>query len=270
MAVLRLDIQGNPKTIPYRSFLSVANNSLGILDELDTAFSHRRLGAVQWFMNDLSINGKLRLEIYSRRIELKRKRLPDVAEQVTKSFVTGFRALEQQGKSPAYLSEFGMHKAENLTSVLGHDGATAVVASDVSTNEEVEITKQSAVNLRNLIPEAHRSYGSIEGKLEAISIHRGEHFVVYEAISGKGVMCRFPQLTLTPKAKDHLGDRVQVSGLLSRNAKGEPVRILIEKPERFKIFGTDLTILSLKSLGGSDPAFTGDLSTEDFIRSIRE
>lgn len=270
MAVLRIDIQGNPKAIPYRSFLSIANNSLGILDDLDVAFSRRRWGAVQWFMNDLSSNGKLRLEIYSQRIELKRKKLPDVAERVTQSFVTGFRALEQEGRSPAYLTEFGMHRAESLTGVIGHDGTQAVIASDVSTQQEVEITKQSAANIKRLLPEAHKSYGSIEGKLEAINIHRGEYFIVYEAISGKGVTCRFPKLGLTPKAKDHLGERVQVSGLLSRNEKGEPVRITIDKPERFKIFGSDLQILSLKNLGGSDPNFTGDMSTEDFIRSIRE
>jgi nitrogen regulatory protein PII-like uncharacterized protein len=201
---------------------------------------------------------------------LKRKKLPDVAERVSQSFVTGFRALEQEGRSPAFLTEFGMHKAESLTDVIGKEGTRAIVASDVSTQQEVEITKQSATNIRKLLPEAYKSYGSIEGKLEAISIHRGEYFVVYEGVSGKGVMCRFPKLKLTPKAKDHLGERVQVAGLLSRNAKGEPVRIAIDKPERFRIFGTDLQVLSLKSLGGSDPDFTGEMSTEDFIRSIRE
>jgi hypothetical protein len=52
MSVLRIDIQGNPKSIPYRSFLTVANNSLAILDDLDAAFSHRRYGhgALQWYM----------------------------------------------------------------------------------------------------------------------------------------------------------------------------------------------------------------------------
>jgi hypothetical protein len=270
MAVLRIDIEGNPKAVPYRNFLHVANNSLGILYDLDVAFSRRRLGAVQWFMNDLSSNGKLRLEIYSQPVELKRKKLPDVGQEVTTGFVTGFRTLEREGRSPAYLTEWGMHKAEHMTDVIGRDGMTAVVAADVTNQQEVEITKQSFKNLKNLLPEAYKSLGSIEGRLEGISIHHGERFVVYDSISGKGVTCLFPKLKLTPKAKEHLGDRVQVSGLLSRNAKGEPVRIRIDKPERFRVFGSDLAMLSMRSLGGSDPDFTGGMSTEDFIRSIRD
>lgn len=270
MAVLRVDIQGNPKAIPYKNFLRVANDSLYILDDLDYHFSRRRLGAIQWFMNDLSSNGKLRLEIYSRPIELKRKRLPDVGQDVTKSFVTGFKTLEEYGKSPAYLTEFGMRKAENLTQVIGQEGTKAIIARDVTSEQEIEITPQAGANIKKLLPAAHHSYGTIEGTLEAISIHRGERFVLYDAISGKGVTCRFPpELKLTEKAKEYLGSRIQASGLISRNVKNEPVRITIEDPDGFRVFGADLKILSLRDLGGNDPNFTGDLSTQEFIRSIR-
>lgn len=271
MAVLRIDIQGNPKAIPYRSFIRVANNSLAILDDLDAWFSRRRAGAVQWLMNDLAANGKLRLEIYSQPKELKRKKLPDVAHEVTKSFVTGFRTLENEGRSPSFLSDTGMHRAEMLTEVIGHNGARAIVAVDMSSEQEVEITKQSAANLAKLIPAASRSIGSIEGTLEDISIHHGNHFVVYEVLTGKGVRCRFPKFGfLLEKAKENLGNRVIVSGVLARNTKNEPVRIVIERPADFKVFGVDLTALPLKELGGKFPDLTGDLSTEDFIRSIRE
>jgi len=71
------------------------------------------------------------------------------------------------------------------------------------------------------------------------------------------------------KVKKFLGARVQVSGIVSRNEKGEPVRVLLEKETDLKIFGFDLKILPFKKLGGSDPDFTGDLSTEEFIRKIR-
>jgi hypothetical protein len=271
MAVLRIDIQGNPKAIPYRSFIRVANNSLAILDDLDAWFSRRRAGAVQWFMNDLAINGKLRLEIYSQPKQMVRKKLPDVAQDVTRSFVTGFRTLENEGRSPSFLSDTGMHRAEMLTDVLGHDGAKAIVAVDVSSEQEVEITKQSATNIAKLIPAAARSIGSIEGTLEEISVHRGNHFVVYQALTGKGVRCHFPKLGfLLDKAKENLSKRVVVSGVLARNTKNEPVRITIERESDFKVFGVDLTVMALKDLGGKFPDWTGDLSTEDFIRSVRE
>src|SRR5208282_2261259 len=104
MTTLRLDIAGNPKSVPYRSFLEVANNSLAILSDLDPRFSHRRAGNVEWFMNDLGINGALRIEVYSRVRSLKTRILSDVSRQVAGSFVHGFGTLEKEGRSPEYFS----------------------------------------------------------------------------------------------------------------------------------------------------------------------
>jgi hypothetical protein len=270
MSVLRIDIAGNPKTIPYRDFLCVANNCLGILDQLDLALSHRRTsGTLEWYMNDLSSADRLRLEIYSRPRQMQSESLPDIAHNVTNHFITGFRVLEKEGRSPAYLSDLGMKKAEWMTDVLGHNGAQAIVASDIGSNQEVEITRQSALNLEKLILVAAESLGSVEGTLEDISIHKGNHFVVYEAITGKGVRVKFPSIDLIGKAKEYLGSRVRVSGILFRNAKNEPVQLVIQDTSGLKVFGSDLEIRDLKELGGSDPDFTGDLSTEEFIRGIR-
>ena len=165
MATLRIDIEGNPKSIPYRSFLDVANNTLAILGDLDHRFSHRQQGAVEWYMNDLRQNGSLRLEIYSKIVQLKRKQLPDVAKQVAGSFVKGFEMLETQGRSPEYLTSYGMDRAKQMTNVIGHEGAHTIRASSPETEETIEITKKAVQNLELLLPEASKSIGSVEGML---------------------------------------------------------------------------------------------------------
>lgn len=269
MAVLRIDIAGNPKSIPYKSFLDVATNSLAVLADLDLAFSRRHDGALEWYMNDLARNGSLRLEIYSRVKTLKRKELPDVGREVARSFVHGFEMLEYQGRSPEYLTARGMNRAEKMTKVLGGDGAQKLVASIPDTDTGTEITTASYANLHKLLPEATKSIGSIEGILEGLSIHEKLDVIVYERIHGKAVTCHIANADLLPKVKDSLGQRVQVTGIISRNARSEPRTVTVQRPEDFKVFDSDLKILPFRRLGGSDPGFTGDLTTEEFIRSIR-
>lgn len=271
MSVLRLDIAGNPNRIPYRSFIQVANSSLGILNDLDAAYARRHNATLDWYVNDLSKNGSLRIEIYSHVKPMKRVQYEDFSSSVADSFVEGFNVLETQGKSPALLTERGMHKASVLTHLIGKDGMQSVVASVPQTHKEAEITHKSAVNIEQLIPAASSSLGSVEGTLEVISIHRGNRFIVYQQGTNKAVSCFYAKLPLLDPVKGALGRRVIASGELFRNAKGEPIKIKLGRESQLKIFGTEsFPVYELQKLGGSDPDFTGDLSTEEFIRNIRE
>ena len=105
---------------------------------------------MEWFINDLSKNGALRLEVYSRVKAMKRKELPDVGTRVAESFVRGFGTLEREGRSPEYLTSKGMNRAQKMMSVIGHDKAHALIASVPESHAETQITEASVRNLRQL------------------------------------------------------------------------------------------------------------------------
>ena len=199
MTTLRIDIAGNPKSIPYRNMLNVQNNSLAILDDLDHAFSGRPKGSIDWLMRDMSMNGRLRVEVYSKVKELKRKRLNDVSGRIAGSFVKGFGMLENEGRSPEYISDLGLNRVENMTGLIGHNGTNAIIASIPDDDAAVEITERSYRNLQELIPEAYKSVGAIEGVMEAISVHKRRIFIVYEFLFGKAVTCEFHGLEILDK-----------------------------------------------------------------------
>lgn len=246
--------------------------SLGILDELDHALSRRVSPySLEWYMRDASTNGGMSLEVYSRVRKLQRRvMLADISNEVARSFVSGFARLEEQGKSPAFLTDVGMAKVKRLTGTIGDKGPRAIMASLPETKSFIEITYRSAENIKKLLPTATRTLGSVEGRLEGISVRGYTRFIVYEGLTDKGVSCTSPKLNLLDKAKDSLGSRVQVTGIVHRNKRGEPIRVVIQNPNDFKVFGVDLNILPLEQLGGSDPDFTGTLSTDEFIRRIRD
>jgi hypothetical protein len=123
MAVLRIDIAGNPKTIPFRTMLQVGSNAIGVLDDLDHAFSHASRSVTDWYMHDLAMNGKLTLEIYSQMRKTRRPVPANLGDTVAGSFIDGFSTLERQGTSPRYLTEAGMLRAERMTSAIGTERA---------------------------------------------------------------------------------------------------------------------------------------------------
>jgi hypothetical protein len=269
MTTLRIDIEGNPKSVPFRNMLNVQNNSLAILDDLDHAFSGRPKGSVEWLMRDMSMNGHLRVEVYSKVRELRRKRFEDVSGRVAGSFVKGFGMLENEGRSPEYLSYLGMNRVEKMTSLIGHNGTSAIIASIPEDDAAIEITQRSYRNLQELIPEAYKSVGAIEGVMEAISVHKRRIFIVYEFLFGKAVTCEFHGLEILEKVKESLGKRVRVRGIVSRNSRSEPRNVMLETASDFQVFEHDLKVLPFRSLGGSDANFTGGLSTEEYLRRIR-
>ena len=98
---------------------------------------------------------------------------------------------------------------------------------------------------------------------------RACYVVIYESLHGKAVTCKIQNADLLPKIKESLDKRVSITGIISRNAKFEPRKVIVERPDYFKVFGEDLKILPFRNLGGSDPDFTGGLTTEEFIEKIR-
>jgi hypothetical protein len=271
MAILRIDIAGNPKTIPFRTVLQVGANSIGMLDDLDHAFSHEPLGATEWLMHDTSMNGRLRVELHSRVRQLKKKMLPDVGRSVAQSFVTGLKVIEYEGVTPPFLSEYGLRHASRMTRVIGQEGANRLIASVPEEANEAEVTRKSAENIAKLMQAPYTSLGSIEGHLEGINLHAQPRFIVYEARTKKAVTCLFGPFRneLMDKIKDSLEHRVSVSGRLYRNAKGEPVRIRLFSPSDLKVFGVDLKVMPFRALGGSDRDFTGGESSHEYIRRMR-
>ncbi len=55
-------------------------------------------------------------------------------------------------------------------------------------------------------------------------------------------------------------------GLISINVKNEPLKVSVGS---IRVLGEGKRLPLASELTGSDPEFTGDLSTDEYIRSIR-
>jgi hypothetical protein len=264
VADVQFEIKGEKGSISVDTFRTAINKAFVLLREFDSALSGKPRGILGWYVYDLySGNGDLAIAVKSRlKPPALRKRLPDTSTAVAQTFVDGFDELEHEGSTPPYLSEGGMIHAQEMVSLIGKNGARGFRVKAVE--KEVEITQATSENIRKLLPIRRTAIGSIEGKLEQISIHRGAKFIVYHAITNKAVTCQFHEEFMLDRVKAALGQRVNVFGELQKNFKGETLRI---KVEDFRVMGEKSMIPRDRVF--PEPEFTDAENTAELLRRIR-
>ena len=112
----------------------------------------------------------------------------------------------------------------------------------------------------------HKSIGAVEGKLELTSVSGGGRwFNVCHAITGNAVKCELSE-DLEDEFASNLGRRVIVSGLVSYNTMGDPIRVAVD---RIRAFEEEEALPSINDMIGLAPDMTGELTTEEYIRELR-
>ncbi len=193
MSRLRFEIQGDPNCISLPVYSSATARVVQILRELDEAISGKAGVSLNWYVSDLSKNGNLSMEVESRlkppARNQKRPR-PDVSDPVAESFITTFENIQDRGISPPYLSEYGLEKLQAMIALLHKNGAKGFIAAAIEPHHRsISVNEKAATTLRQLLPPTKQFEGSVEGRLETVSIHGQKKFIIYHAITHKAVTC---------------------------------------------------------------------------------
>ncbi len=272
MATLRFYVQGDPRLISIHDLVGLVSDSFAIVDDLDAALSGEPQGSIDWTLTELS-KGSLVLEVESKpRARGSRwweqhqavGGTADVALEIARTFVGGLDLIEREPATPPYFSEQSMKRARRLLGLVGREGIERLTVMDGQ--GEAVISPRAYQNIGPLIPPRRRSVGSVEGRIETISLHGRPRFIVYHGRTKKAVTCKFNPEQWLARVKDVLGARVSVSGVVHSNAKGEPLRV---EPREIRTLGRRKELPSTAELSGSDPDLTGDMTTAEFIRSVR-
>lgn len=272
MAKLRFEIEGDPDNVQFHTYWHALADAMSVLRELDSAISGKYHGALKWYVSHLSSNGTLAIDLLAklRPVKLKKNQPApvDISADVTRTFVVGFENLEQ-GTSPPYISEFGLERIKDMLEHLGLNGARGYRATNLDEGRSIAVSNKTKDTVRQLLPADRFALGSVEGTLETISIHNQQKFVVYHALSKRAVTCFWKDANdpdMLKLAFNALGKRVLASGRVEFNAKGDAGRV---RAEEIRILGED-QLPTTADLAGSAPGIAGDLTSADYIRSLRE
>ncbi len=261
MTRLRLKIEGRPKQLTMDSFSDVIKQSRLILRELDRAVTREKRGTLEWVVSELGVSS-LYIEAESRVVRGEE----DFAEQIASKFVEGISKICQDVATPPLFSVDSVNGLLRIVRILKRSGDQFLNVSLPDLEKRALLMADSEPRLVALRGVSRKVLGAVEGRLELVSIHRPyRRFNVYHSITDKAIKCTLPE-EMEQTVIQSLGKRVAVSGTVAYNTLGEPLNVEVS---RIRPLSEREALPSIDDVLGIAPDFTGDLSTEDYLRSLR-
>lgn len=257
---IELRIEGPAGSITLGRFLEMMGSALSVLKDLDSAIAADPRGTVDWYVTRLH-SSDLTAVVEPRAKQGKTERY---APQIASAFTRGLETLQREAVIPPYFSEMGIRAVGKISKGISANGVTGFRATALRANTSARIDAAAHPHTERVLSPRYQAFGSITGKLEMISVHRGRTFNIYESRTHRAVKCTFAEELFEP-VKAALGKAVIARGLLARNENGDPIRLNVRK-----LLPWPLTAQPrIDDIYGIDPQFTGDLSTKDYLAEIR-
>lgn len=192
---------------------------IGLLSEVDREISDFGETTLSWRIASLSYNSPAAIGLVSRP----RGQRPDIGPLVIATSLIGLYELESAQRRPVAFSDAALGHVREIARNTGN-GVRAVTAfADIHEINAATVTRATAATIDRVLPMGY-SFGSIEGHLEGLDIHRQPRFTVYDAVTGRAVRCFFNADSLE-EVKAAVGHKVLVSGELRRDPEGRPQQV---------------------------------------------
>ena len=166
------------------------------------------------------------------------------------------------------LYELDAELLEDIRSLARPVGKQIKNATLLFSDTRIDLTAQIASRVDTALAVDDECEGSIEGMLEQINLHLGANtFHIYPEVGPRKVACHFPA-ALYDDAVAAVGRRVEVSGTLKYRARADfPHQIAVRQIEAYP---PESELPDWEDLRGRAPDATGGLSTEAFVRELRD
>jgi hypothetical protein len=229
----RIELHLDGPHVSVSAFLEAAEALLTVVREVTESALGPSAKAVDWYISDLRASSA---HLVARSEMRGKARLDDRAyKEALRHVRGGLTDLRTQAAIPPHFSDAALEAAGKLAAH-SHNGVGRIeVGID---NERVEVTQHVQANVTEVTKGKFRSMGSIEGTIEALSIHGQKRFVLYDRQWGRAVKCSFD--FDEHEIFDRLWNkRVLVRGIIWSRADGRPISIQVSKPEDIYTFPPD-------------------------------
>lgn len=221
----RLDYTLGGKRITLADFLASQRHLLAILKEIDVLATKREGGSLDFIIDDLR-GGSASVNLIA---EPKGEDTPVWAPgMVVNRFKTGIRHVIETGQRPEGFNEAAMRHAFDLTTILNVNG---IEAFRVRLNgESVSLLPEMRKHVQEAKEGRHRALGSLEGRVEQMSVH-GEgnlyYCTAYSFLSNEAVQCSF-EPDLYARVHRYFGQPVVIRGVFNTRPNGEVTSMRME------------------------------------------
>lgn len=188
-------------------------------------------------------------------------------EYVASLVLDRFEAVAEAVTSGANLDKFDAELLHDIRALAKPVGPQLKYATLIINDAEFDLTGEVTRRVDTALEIAEECIGFIEGRLEQINIHEGANtFHIYPDVGPRRVSCHFPN-SLLDDAIYAVGRKVEVNGTLKyRHGASFPHAIAVTEIDAFP---PDEELPDWEDLRGRAPDATGELSSEAFVRELR-
>ena len=259
---IELIVEGLPEDegqVRLGVFVAQLQSLSSALTRMDRDSNDGKAGSV-YQIASLSFNSPLRVVLEPRPVR---------GQMFTGRFVVErFENVAHALVSGEVLDGFDADLLEDIRALARPVGKSIKNATVLFNGSVLELNQGIAERVEKALAIEDECDGSVEGMLEQINIHQGANtFHIYPEIGPKKVTCHFPG-SLFEDAVSSVGRRVEVFGVLKyRAAAPFPHQIAVKTLEPFPL---EIDLPDWDDLRGRAPEATGTLSSEAFVRELRD
>lgn len=188
-----------------------------------------------------------------------------IAKSTVAKFFTTLSMINKKRDAPEDFDLPALEAFRDLGTML--DKHVTGITLAASARRKVKIDKQFEHKVAEIIGPDEIVEGSISGMLEWLNLHNTNIFHVYPVVGAKKVICNFPK-KLKEKVKAAIDSHVEVYGELRYKRWGNfPYAMNVSDLD---ILPPDDQLPTLFDLRGIAPDATGDMSSVEFVRAIRD
>lgn len=255
-----LILEGVPEAegrIRFSTFLNELQNLSSALGRISRESSSDKPATV-FQVEELSYNSPMRVVVAPAPGQ----------EQLASLVLQRFDAVADAVTSGANLDSFDADLLGDMRGLAKPVGKQLRHATLLINEKKFELTESVTSRVDDALAVDDECAGFIEGRLEQINIHGGANtFHIYPDIGARKIACHFPN-ALLDDAIYAVGRRVEVSGTLKyRHGALFPYEIAVTAIDSFP---PDDELPTWDDLRGRAPAATGRLSSEAFVRELRD
>lgn len=134
----------------------------------------------------------------------------------------GLRMLNESAfEPPSHFTEEALLRIQKMRPMLKEKSLLSSIDVAVDSEHVTQITKRTVENAKQILRVGYSNLGSIQGRLEAINIHRSPLGTVWDRVSGAPVRFSFARHDID-EVKSLVDKRVRISGNVSYFANGTP------------------------------------------------
>jgi len=207
--------------VPLAQMIRTQQAFLELLREVSRAVAGTVDDPVQWVVTKVSESSA---DYALAPLPILKTLAPATLHEMVGAVPAGLRELNQGAVRPRYFTDRALELTTTLTQTITRE------LPDVRTRNgaaEVRLTRQAGTHAQTILDTPFvTDMGTIEGKLETVTVHGKRQFVIFDDLTGARIECQFGHRIALDQITAGMERRVAVTGEIRSRETGEIVSVI--------------------------------------------